>query len=88
MNAQASGSDEIYKTKIQRMMKKEYTNGEITIVWHPGKCQHAGVCARTLPQVYKPKEKPWIQMEHATTQELKDQINQCPSGALSYYTHE
>jgi uncharacterized Fe-S cluster protein YjdI len=66
------------------MEEKTYTNGELTIVWKPAKCIHSGICARTLPAVYKPKEKPWITAENATTQELMDQINNCPSGALSY----
>lgn len=69
-------------------MSKEYTNGEITITWQAEKCQHAGVCVRTLPNVYKPKEKPWITIENATTEELKSQIDQCPSGALSYTINE
>ncbi|WP_405206414.1 (4Fe-4S)-binding protein [Aquimarina sp. LLG6339-5] len=64
---------------------KEYTNGEITIVWKPGKCIHAGVCVKTLPSVYKPKEKPWIQPDSAATEALKNQIDGCPSGALTYY---
>lgn len=64
---------------------KEYSNGEITVVWKPKQCIHAGICVKTLPQVYKPKEKPWIQIEHASTEALKDQVTQCPSGALSYY---
>ena len=67
------------------MVKKEYTNGEITVVWQPTKCSHAGECVKALPNVYKPKEKPWITLENATTEELKSQINKCPSGALSFY---
>lgn len=63
---------------------KEYSNGELTIVWEPKKCIHAGVCVRTLPQVYNPKEKPWIKIENASTDQLKSQIEKCPSGALSY----
>ena len=63
---------------------KEYSNGEITIIWNPEKCTHAGICVKTLPSVYNPKEKPWIKIEKATTAELKQQIAQCPSGALSY----
>ncbi|WKS96002.1 (4Fe-4S)-binding protein [Riemerella columbina] len=63
---------------------KTYTNGELTIIWEPAKCTHSGVCVRTLPKVYHPKEKPWITIENATTEELKNQIAQCPSGALSY----
>jgi len=65
------------------MKTKEYTNGEITIVWKPDVCIHSGVCVKTLPNVYKPNERPWIQMEHATSQEMIDQVAQCPSGALS-----
>jgi uncharacterized Fe-S cluster protein YjdI len=42
------------------------------------------VCAANWPQVYDPKSKPWIKAESATTKELKNQINKCPSGALSY----
>lgn len=65
------------------MTTKEYSNGEITILWKSEICQHSGVCVKTLPNVYHPKEKPWIKMENATTQELIDQVAQCPSGALS-----
>ncbi len=66
-------------------MKKEYSNGEIVIVWQPGKCIHSGICVKTLPQVYDPKSKPWITPENATTEALIQQIKQCPSQALSYY---
>jgi len=65
-------------------MKKEYTNGEIVIVWQPLLCAHAGICVCTLPDVYRPTESPWIRIENATTEELIDQISKCPSGALTY----
>ena len=65
------------------MSAKEYTNGEITILWQPAKCTHSGVCVRTLPNVYSPKEKPWIKMENASSAALVDQVGKCPSGALS-----
>ncbi len=29
--------------------KIEYTNGELTIIWQPELCQHAGICVKTLP---------------------------------------
>ena len=45
---------------------------------------NAGICVKTLPNVYHPKERPWIKMENATTEELIAQIKMCPSGALSY----
>jgi uncharacterized Fe-S cluster protein YjdI len=67
---------------------KEYSNGEMTIIWEPGKCFHSGVCTKMLPKVYRPEERPWIQIENATTEELKDQVSQCPSGALTYYMNK
>lgn len=65
-------------------MSKEYSNEDITIIWQSEKCIHAGVCVKTLPQVYNPQERPWIKIENATTEELMSQIDRCPSGALSY----
>ena len=69
-------------------MAKEYSNGEITVVWKSELCQHAGICVKTLPKLYNPKERPWIKVENATTEELKDQVNQCPSGALTFYENK
>lgn len=69
-------------------MSKEYTNGEITIKWEPTLCQHAAICVQSLPKVYNPKATPWISIENATTEELKNQIHNCPSGALSYTINE
>lgn len=66
-------------------MTKEYSNGEVTIVWKPDLCIHSGICARGLPNVFQPREKPWIKPQGATTQEIIDQVEKCPSGALSYY---
>jgi uncharacterized Fe-S cluster protein YjdI len=50
----------------------------------PGRCIHAGVCVKTLPKVYNPKATPWITCDNASVQELKQQIDACPSGALTY----
>lgn len=73
---------------MEKEIKVAYSNDDIAIVWQPKMCIHAGECVKTLPQVYKPKEKPWISIENASTAELKSQIGKCPSGALSYYKNE
>lgn len=70
---------------MSKNVTKEYTNGELTVVWKPALCIHSGICVKTLPKVYKPDEKPWINPDNASTSDLKDQIRKCPSGALSYY---
>ena len=64
-------------------MEKKYTNGEVTILWKPNLCIHAGNCVQGLPKVFRPKEKPWIQPEAASSQALIEQVKKCPSGALS-----
>ena len=64
--------------------KIEYTNGEVIIIWKPDLCIHSGICVRTLPKVYHPKERPWITPEYASTQELIDQVKKCPTGALTF----
>ena len=33
----------------------EYSNGELTIVWQPELCRHAGICVKTLPNVNRRK---------------------------------
>ena len=70
---------------MEKEIRKEYTNNEITVVWKPKSCIHAAECVKALPKVYRPEEKPWLQIENATTDELKSQIRKCPSGALSFY---
>ena len=63
---------------------KKYKKEELTIVWEPKKCIHAAVCVKELPGVYDPNAKPWIKPENASVDQLKSQIDNCPSGALSY----
>lgn len=67
-------------------IKREYSNDELTVVWKPKLCIHAAECVKRLPNVYDPKIKPWIKPENASAEELKLQINACPSAALSYYS--
>ncbi|RKE47091.1 (4Fe-4S)-binding protein [Sphingobacterium detergens] len=67
------------------METKEYSkNKNITILWTPSKCIHAGICVKSLPEVYHPKETPWITPEGASVEKLKEQIDKCPTGALGY----
>ncbi|MEO0473748.1 MAG: (4Fe-4S)-binding protein [Bacteroidota bacterium] len=73
---------------MSKEIVKEYSNGELTVVWKPKSCIHAEECVKRLPQVYDPNKRPWINVENATTDELKEQIQACPSGALSYYMND
>lgn len=64
-------------------MKKTYTIEDTTIVWDPSKCIHSGICVKGLPEVFKPKESPWVQTENASKEAIVQQVLKCPSGALS-----
>lgn len=64
---------------------KEYSNGEVTIVWKAHLCTHSAFCAKGLPTVFQPKEKPWIKPNEASARALIDQVRKCPSGALTIY---
>lgn len=63
---------------------KEYSNGEVTIVWKPSICAHSAICFKGLGEVFDPRKKPWITPEGSTTEKIIEQIKKCPSGALSY----
>ncbi len=62
---------------------KEYTNGEITVVWQAGKCIHSANCVRHLANVFQPKTSPWIKMENGSSAEIRATVEMCPSGALT-----
>lgn len=67
-------------------MSKEhtYTNGEVTIIWKADLCSHSRKCWTGLKEVFKPGERPWIRPDGATTERIIAQVEQCPSGALTY----
>ncbi len=67
-----------------KAITKQYSNGEVTIVWKPHICIHSGICFSGLPQVFDPRVQPWISPEEADTPQIVDQIKKCPSGALSF----
>ena len=67
---------------------KEYTNGEVTVVWKSGLCIHSGNCVRGLPEVFDWQARPWININGAITEKIIEQVKKCPSGALSFYLND
>ncbi len=63
---------------------KRYSNGEITVVWQPSLCIHCGFCARGLPKVFDPSRRPWVILDGFATETIVNQVNACPSDALSF----
>ncbi len=63
---------------------REYSNGEVTIIWKPDLCIHATCCFVDLPEVFDPNKRPWVNPRGATTEAIIAQVERCPSAALSY----
>lgn len=64
--------------------KRTYQHGEIEVIWQPGLCTHSAICFKGLPSVFDPRRKPWIEMDKGETEAIINQVNKCPSGALSF----
>lgn len=64
---------------------KQYSNGEITVVWQPQVCIHSTLCWKGLGEVFNPTKRPWVNMDGAQTEAIIEQVKKCPSGALSYF---
>lgn len=63
--------------------KIKYANEDITVVWKPELCKHSGRCVTQLPTVFDLKAHPWINVNGAAAAVVIDQVNKCPTGALS-----
>lgn len=70
-----------YPEKLTKEMK--YSNGEVTVLWRPDVCKHSGRCVTQLHSVFNAQAHPWINMQGASTQQIIDQVNKCPTGAIS-----
>ena len=67
---------------------KEYQKDDIKVVWNQTLCKHAAECVKGSPNVFKPKEQPWITPDNSTTEKIIETVNKCPSGALTYYLNK
>lgn len=67
---------------------KEYSNGEVTVVWKPGQCIHSKICWTGLIDVFDPRKRPWVNIAGGDSNTIMAQVDKCPSGALSYYLNE
>lgn len=65
-------------------VRREYSTADLIVYWNPKLCAHPGFCWKGLPQVFRPKKRPWVNMQAASPEEIITTINTCPTGALTY----
>lgn len=63
---------------------KEYRTDDLIVYWQPEKCTHARECIMGQPAVFKPKQRPWINMAQGDAEDIIKTIDRCPTGALKY----
>lgn len=61
-----------------------YPGDGIEITYDKKKCIHAAACVRSLPKVFNPRKRPWVDPDNADTPELISAVTSCPTGALQY----
>ncbi len=53
------------------------------VSWDSNKCCHAGVCVKSLPDVFKVEDDEFvIDTSKASDEDIEKVVGQCPSGAL------
>ena len=56
----------------------------ITVTWSRRRCIHVAACVMNLPDVFKPGDRPWIDMASASTDTIARVVARCPTGALHF----
>lgn len=69
-----------------KYMQKKYSKAGLTVIWEASKCIHSTICITSLPKVFDMTSRPWIQLDKASIEEICNAIDNCPSGALRYYS--
>lgn len=64
--------------------QRTYRTDRIVVYWNASVCISSHNCVNGLPQVFRPKERPWIHVDAADADEVARVVAQCPSGALHF----
>ena len=64
-----------------------YEGSEVSVNFNPLLCSHAAECGRLASNIFNPANKPWVQPDLGTVEQVEAVVSACPSGALSLATN-
>ena len=67
-----------------RGRSRDYPGRGIVVHWDASLCIHSARCVDALPQVFRPRDRPWVDAQAAGADAVAAAVELCPSGALSY----
>jgi uncharacterized Fe-S cluster protein YjdI len=67
---------------------REYSTDRITVEWRADRCIHSANCVRSLPLVFDPKRRPWVDVNAADADAIATAVLRCPTGALNFVRHD
>lgn len=57
----------------------------LEVTWDKVRCIHFAACVHTLPNVFDPQARPWVEPEAASDEEVAEAVRLCPTGALAVH---
>ena len=60
-----------------------YEGKDLTVTYNPMLCSHAGECGRLAKHIFNPAQKPWVQPDNGSPDDVRAVVAACPSGALA-----
>jgi uncharacterized Fe-S cluster protein YjdI/CDGSH-type Zn-finger protein len=65
-------------------LTRRYETEGIVVEWYAGRCIHSANCIRSLPSVFDPRRRPWVDPDAAGADEIASAVLRCPTGALHF----
>jgi CDGSH-type Zn-finger protein/ferredoxin len=59
-----------------------YKGEKLTVLYNPRLCSHAAECGRLAPKAFDPTQRPWVNPDAETSEQIEAVVAACPSGAL------
>jgi putative redox protein len=61
---------------------RTYSRDGVTVEWRPERCVHCEACINGLPEVFDMSKRPWVNINGASPEKIKEQVSKCPDKAL------